>query len=459
VFGRRTPPPASAGRPRDPGGPPDDWALGRPAGMPGPFWAKITGQTSDTNRYAWTQANDGDPPDFSATYADDFAASGTSEVGGAPAYEVNGLTTVPADTRVLLWPAGDLTYYLFEYATPAAPAATTALSSCAWPAGITTDECVEMTVASATGRCADIDTTQDIFLAWDAGAAKWQSGAADWTGTGSGGTGQVTFSTTTPVPTATIDAVAGTYLGCDGTGGILFGFGGAVLCGGTDGDCDNFFVARFACSCCPIAGWDGEGWYCVRAAGSSAACEAQELLAADKCDATIEICSGHYASQSAALVVCGSTPLTITCNSVDYHFLRQYRLEIGEQTPGSGQDAHGDCILTYDPDVSPDGSGWYYWYGDNDDFRIGPLAPCAGSFGSGGTMSWAVRVRCSGGFLEEEISCICGVVAHPNGPWTSLGGGLESPTYAASIGDPGYSVSTQAGCGAYCAVSVDIREP
>lgn len=88
------------------------------AAQPGPLWAKVTGQAAGTNRYAWEQIDDGDTAAFDVGLSAEFAATGTSAVEGAPAYEINGLTTVPTGTRVRLHPAGDLTYYVFEYAPP-----------------------------------------------------------------------------------------------------------------------------------------------------------------------------------------------------------------------------------------------------------------------------------------------------------------------------------------------------
>jgi hypothetical protein len=122
---------------------------------------------------------------------------------------------------------------------------------CNWVAGLETTECLRMTILSASGRCSDIDTTQEIFLTWDAGDSRWESGATDFTGTGSGGTGPVHFGKTNGQPYSTIDGEYGTYLGCDGYGGILFSFGGAVLCGASTSECDNSFTVRFTCIPCP----------------------------------------------------------------------------------------------------------------------------------------------------------------------------------------------------------------
>lgn len=282
---------------------------------PGAFWAKITGRASGTSRYAWTQVDEGDTAAFDAGLADGFAATGTSAAEGAPAYEINGVTGVPTGSRVLLYPAGDLTYYVFAYGGSSRGAATPSGADLSgWAAGLTTTDCVRMTVVRASGACSGVSTTQDINLTWDATDGRWESTSTAFTGTGSGGTGQVTFDNTTPTPTSTIDGEGGVYLGADGAGGLLFAFGGPVLCGGTAALCQNFFVVRFTCDCCPIAGWAGPGWYCVREAGTSDTCTPVELLEADRCSTTVEICSGPYANQAAAAAVCPSA-ITTSCNS------------------------------------------------------------------------------------------------------------------------------------------------
>lgn len=90
---------------------------------PKPIWAKITGQASGTNRYAWTQVDEGDTSDFDTGLSEGFAAAGTSDAAGAPAYEINQRTDVPTSTRVQLWPAGDGSFYLFAAPPTTAPLA------------------------------------------------------------------------------------------------------------------------------------------------------------------------------------------------------------------------------------------------------------------------------------------------------------------------------------------------
>lgn len=173
------------------------------------------------------------------------------------------------------------------------------LATCAGVAGAGTTDCLALTVTGATGACSGIDLTQELYLAWDAGDARWEVPGF----VHDGGTGEAHFGLTNGAPYLTIAGVYGTPLGCDGAGGLLFAFGGGALCTGTAGTCNNSFVVRVACSCCPIAGWGGPGWYCVEDTGPDD-CVAVELLDADKCDTAIVICSGPYADQAAAEAVC-----------------------------------------------------------------------------------------------------------------------------------------------------------
>lgn len=188
------------------------------------------------------------------------------------------------------WPFG-----ASETATPSGA------DSCGWPAGADADTCIRMTVVSASGRCSGIDTAQSIELAWASGTSDYRSGASDFTGTGSGGTGQVILDLSGATPAATIDNVAGKPLGCSGDGGLLFAFGGTTLCGGTAGTCNNYFVARFDCECCSIAGWEGAGWYCVDGAPLY-------LTEEDRCDDTITIDSGVYETEAEAEAACPAAP-------------------------------------------------------------------------------------------------------------------------------------------------------
>lgn len=154
-------------------------------------------------------------------------------------------------------------------------------------------------------------------------------------------------------------------------------------------------------------------------------------------------------------------PLTITCDEVEYEFLRTYDLTF-DYTPG---DPHleidqpdGPVKLVYDG-AGPDVDGWYYWYGKGLLEITSPFV-CEG-YGPA-VMSWAMRVRCFEGVIVAEMTNSCADVDPPlpNGPWSLCGdAGLASPTYTGGIGDPGMSISEGAGCGDVCAIWTIINEP
>lgn len=105
---------------------------------------------------------------------------------------------------------------------------------------------------------------------------------------------------------------------CCGCNYAVFAIGDPVFCPGTEGDggpCQNLLRLKVEWKCCPIVGWGGAGWYCVRAAGSSDPCVAVDLSEDDACDTTIEICAGPFATEGEALAECSAaaTPGT-ACN-------------------------------------------------------------------------------------------------------------------------------------------------
>lgn len=200
------------------------------------------------------------------------------------------------------------------YFFPVSGGVSSGSGGCGWLSGLTTADCLRVTVAAVAGDCSDVPTDQDIHLVWDAGDSRWES-TTDFVHDGAGSPGAVNFAWTNPnPPTLTIDGVSGFYLGCSG-GALLFSFGGATLCAGTPVECANYFVVRVECSCCPIDGYAGEGWYCFVAAGDD--CEVDttycaELLNEDKCNPEIEICDGPFDDQAECEAACvGSVPTVV----------------------------------------------------------------------------------------------------------------------------------------------------
>ncbi len=208
-------------------------------------------------------------------------------------------TTETVLTRIIRPPLSDRNLY-GQAAQGGGESTSTQISSCSWLAGLVDTDCLILTVVSATGLCSEIDTTQVVVLEWDSGDTRWE-GLTDFTS--DAGAGAVVFDDPDP-PTLTIDGESGRYLGCDGTGGLLFAFGKSPLCTeGSSGTCNNSFVVRIACSCCPIDGWLYPAWYCARPTDGGE-CTALYISENDKCDSTVTICSGPYADEATATAAC-----------------------------------------------------------------------------------------------------------------------------------------------------------
>lgn len=300
-----------------------------------------------------------------------------------------------------------------------------------WIAGLKTTDCLVLTVVKVDGDCSSVSATQELDLTYSSGSS-WQSTtnfAFD------GGSGPVVLTRSTPTPTMTINSVDGWSLGPDGSGGWLFAFGGSSLCAGSPVTCENSFVVRVTCSCCPISGWAGaDKWYCIRAAGSGADCEPRYLTATDKCDTGLEICDGPFDTEADALVACPPpSPVSTSCCPLDTIPITRSvtisgpvgcvfngtwtltyvsaRMQWEYYVTGNFTDG-GDAILLY---CSP---------GEGDQFVIG----IATFFASQGGQSGAVNMVAS--------SFDCTTATGSFGPTTGLGGGLSvcgAGTYSATI--------------------------
>lgn len=147
------------------------------------------------------------------------------------------------------------------------------------------------------------------------------TGGGPWTGTGfqyldvTNGTLVATWNTATGMLDLVLDGSIlmncgnGCYTGGPLTGHTRAGSDTSAACEG------EVFTVCLSCVCCPIFLWGGEGWYCVytgTGAGTGAdQCSVLYLTDADKCDTTIDICSGPYATETEADAVCGL--ITTTC--------------------------------------------------------------------------------------------------------------------------------------------------
>lgn len=224
-----------------------------------------------------------------------------AEVDGTPSYTgISSLQFDQADGFVVSQPSAGVARVDFVPPPP------TDCTGCGWLAGLKQTECLEVLV---NGVAQYVYLSSSDRLTWTSVNPVAICGT-DHTVTvtkNAGGVPQLTLTG--------IGSGAPTYTGvfsCCVCKTVKWAFPLDVLCpDDTDpGDpCLNVVeVSARWIACCPIAGWKGAGWYCTRTAGTSDPCAAEELLEADKCNATIEICSGPYATELEASANCGSSP-------------------------------------------------------------------------------------------------------------------------------------------------------
>jgi hypothetical protein len=155
-----------------------------------------------------------------------------------------------------------------------------------------------------------------VFYVWNPEVPDWVEFEMDW----GGGTGVpvLTFEAD-GTPVLTVDQLTLYYEPCT-TGGRFSGGPRNGFTGGTAPElCEpNAFTVVVECSCCPIDGWQGDGWYCVLDTGEDCgdlenACEELREEFGDHCDDedAVTICSGPYATQEeceGACVALGAAP-------------------------------------------------------------------------------------------------------------------------------------------------------
>ena len=200
--------------------------------------------------------------------------------------------------------------------------------------GLEEEWCLKMTLACHEGRFADMDEDQFaavfgwydeveegwIFYVWDPEVPDWVEFEMNW----GGGTGNVVLTFEADgTPVLTVGGTLTMYYEPCATGGRFTGGPRNGFTGGTAPDpCEpNAFTVVVECSCCPIDGWQGDGWYCILDTGEQCgdlenACV--ELLEAegDHCDDedAVTICSGPYASQEECEGACVTLgPADPTC--------------------------------------------------------------------------------------------------------------------------------------------------
>ena len=230
--------------------------------------------------------------------------------------------------------------------------------------GITTDACLRLELVCHTGEFTDMSESQFAavyafgsggtwtFKTWvDGSPGSWTNFSFNWIG----GTGTAAF--TFDGDGNGVLTVGGNVMKrrCDEDdatfeGGRQNGFTGDAADLPADKCASNTFVLRVSCSCCPIDGWEGPGWYCLVV--SPQVCETGtkycvELLDEDKCDSSLVICSGPHATEAACLAACSGAGAggALSCCSREGNATMTATLSGGE----------GTMTLTWD--------GSSYWQG------------------------------------------------------------------------------------------------
>jgi len=195
---------------------------------------------------------------------------------------------------------------------------------CADAAGWGEDDCLRLTVISAAGLCACIDTDQVLTLRWDAGDSRWESGddAVDTPEddfTHCLGIGPVWFWIEGGEPKLEIDGVTGFYAGCDG-GGLVFSFGSTTLCNGTRTmPCGpNVFRVKIECIQCPNPDYSGPGWYCSSLTGCDGADSPTCTYYAADPGTGVYLCSGPHATEADCITPCDAIPPCGCAATVDH---------------------------------------------------------------------------------------------------------------------------------------------
>lgn len=233
----------------------------------------------------------------------------------------------------------------------------------AWIAGLLETQCLYVSVEASYGYCTSVDDTLESYMFWDAVDGAWRTKFWNCITEAWETESWVLPAVTSPLrffieegrPRLQIASIIYDLMFvCGGEGCLLFSGGTDEVCEGTPSDpppCKDHFLVKVCCTCCPIDGWDGPGWYCI----TDTDCETgditvEELFDIDACDDSIVICSCRYDNYEDAYADCGaSTVLTDCCE---------------EEVPTILSMTH-DCacipsplVLTYNAS-GPNGIGWY----------------------------------------------------------------------------------------------------
>lgn len=197
------------------------------------------------------------------------------------------------------------------------------VGGCGWVSGLRPEDCLELTVIDAYGRCASTDDSQRLILTWT--GSWWESGAAT-PGTSASESDDDDFVYPEGqdivyfyidgegVPKLKIGSEFLVWDKCgtvDGTNEPFIDFSGGSeeLCGtGTVPECtDNYFTVRIKCVECPLY------WYCVATTGSCNGSGTGSLNEYDVIQLTpyealllgAAVCDGPFDTEDEAIIGCG----------------------------------------------------------------------------------------------------------------------------------------------------------
>lgn len=229
------------------------------------------------------------------------------------------------------WKAGEET---------APPVSTDCGNGCGWFAGMNPDWCLSATILWAYGQCVEIpglNTDNPVFyLRWVSGEGKWVSQVwdddiEDWVDVNfvyEGGSGPIrvwldTTSSDQPSIAASINDIE-LVRDCCSEGTANFRGGSQLgLCTGsfpTPPCSPNTFQIQIKCTCCPIPGWEGDGWYCIvnsneQCGVDTPTCVYLRESQGDNCNTSIILCDGPFLTQELCEAACTGT-VTIPCTMV-----------------------------------------------------------------------------------------------------------------------------------------------
>lgn len=364
----------------------------------------LTAYDSATGYYSWTeQAYDGD-----ARYTRVAGRTGTTTAN--PAVALDGKVIQGFPTEAFIRRAGfDSTVGIVWEIVSAGAAvadATDCAPGCGWVAGLTSRDCLQGTILSATGRCeTDTDTTWAPLFSHSAGD-KWVAAdplaisAVEYT---------VTFLRDQDPnggdPQLYLEPVVGSggtrywaTLDCCGEDYAAFAIGN--VCSGPS-DCPrtspslNVTRIKVEYVACPNPDYYGPGWYCVSTDGCVTSTpmylDEDPGICEEGDDGYFQICAGPFGSEASATEVCD---LPETPDPVDPPPCIDPALDFGNAVAtvsnqtGTGTYFSGEGART---NASVAASQIWTW---NDGVP----------FGGGWTHTFGVTLACSGGVYVETVS-------------------------------------------------------